>query len=194
MSRVDLTECKPSLLQIYCSELTSQADVTVETYLIPPPTTDSAYHTRIHHITSARTLHTAESGFAIHSHSGPPSSERRMLQLKEATEGTAGRLETTSTALAVSRVGASGVIDLLGNGKGKVQDADGNSNLCFPRTVFPTILGEVTPGGEGTWIAVRVFAQPFGESQLGHKGWVEGWKGCQDGWKSVEAMRRELGI
>jgi hypothetical protein len=119
-----------------------------------------------------------------------------MLPLKDATEGSAGRLESSApaAALAVSRVGASGVVDLLGGGgKGKIQDADGNSNLCFARTVFPTILDAVNPG-QDKWIAVRVFAKPFGEDQLEHKGWVEGWKACQKGWASVEEMRRDMGI
>lgn len=54
----------------------------VETWLIPPVTTESAYHTRIHKLTnsSSRNIVAAEAGFAIHSHHGPRTSERRFFK------------------------------------------------------------------------------------------------------------------
>jgi hypothetical protein len=157
------------------------ADVEVLTWLIPPPTAQAGYHTRIHKLTnrSSRTLQYAEGGFAIHSHFGPHHSERRFLEMKEVTKGGYGRYESDSSALAVSRAGVSGVVDMLGSGRGKVQDTDGNSNLIAVRTVIPMIMGQA---GEGeTWIAVRIYALPAKEGKVGRvgEGWVDEWKGLE---------------
>lgn len=57
----------------------ASADTSVTTYLIPPSTTSTPYHTRLHHIVTPRDLLAFDGGWAIHSHSGPtPMSERRL--------------------------------------------------------------------------------------------------------------------
>lgn len=169
-------------------EANEPADVTVETYLIPPPTSFSPFHTRVHKITSARPILAADSGFAIHSQTGPIESERRMPVLKAPTEDQYGRYEDKRSGIATSRAGISGVSDLLRTGRGRVHNADGNSNTNFARTVIPSIVSQVH--GE-KWLATRIFAIP-GDS-VKH-GWLETWEESQKGWDSIEEMKEELGI
>ncbi|RSH81436.1 hypothetical protein EHS25_006792 [Saitozyma podzolica] len=136
-------------------------DVTVTTWSIPPPCTSAAYHTRVHHIVSPRRILASDAGFAIHSHTGPSADhERRIPTLASPVSGDHGRYESPHSALAVSKAGVSGVIDLLGAGRGVVQDADGNSNLMSPRTVIPLLLHEVK---REMWLASTVFAVPADE-------------------------------
>jgi hypothetical protein len=91
----------------------------------------------------------------------------------------------------VSKAGVSGVIDLLGNGKGVVQDADGNSNLMSPRTVIPLLLSEVE--GE-MWLASRVFAVPADERGEVRE-WVEGWKDVEGrSYHDAKEVLREAGV
>lgn len=149
------------------------------TWLIPPSTIDSAYHVRIHKLTnlSSRKILAADSGFAIHSHSGPVNSERRLLNIDTVSEGISGRFQSKHAALIVSKAGASGVIDLIGSvaGAARVQDADGNSNLISPRTAFPLILSECEQG-ETTWLATKIYAVPFGDQGLETRGWKFVWE------------------
>ena len=130
----------------------------------------------------------ADSGFAIHSHVGPIESERRMPVLTNPTEEQFGRFEDRRAGLATSRAGVSGVYDLLRTGRGRVHDADGNSNTNFARTVIPSIVSEVK--GE-KWLATRVFAIPSDSVQ---KGWLKDWESSQKGWDSVDEMRKDLDI
>ena len=173
-----------------CSEAAADvvADVTVETWLIPPPTSTSPFHTRVHKITSARAILAADSGFAIHSHTGPIESERRMPVLKAPTEDQWGRSKNKESGIATSRAGISGVSDLLHTGKGRVHDVDGNSNTNFARTVVPSIVSQVN--GE-KWLATRVFAIPADSVK---QGWLKAWESCQKGWDSIDEMKKELGI
>jgi hypothetical protein len=166
--------------------------VTVTTWLIPPPSTSSAYHTRVHHIISPRRILASDAGFAIPSHTGPSAEhERRIPTLTSLVSGGHGRYETSHSALAVSRAGVAGIIDLLGNGKGVVQDADGNSNLMSPRTVIPLLLHEVE--GE-TWLASRVFAAPADERGEVNE-WVEGWKDVAGrSYGDAKDVLREAGV
>lgn len=166
----------------------SIADVTVETYLIPPATTTTPYHSRLHKITSARTILAADSGFAIHSQSGPIESERRFPVLSHVKETEHGRYENASTGIAHSRAGVSGVIDLLGTGQGRVHDADGNSNTNFARTVIPSIVSEVK--GE-VWLATRVFALP---AESAKRGWLKDWEAAQQRYSSVDELKKDLGL
>jgi hypothetical protein len=164
------------------------ADVTVETYLIPPPTSSSQFHTRVHKITSPRAILAADSGFAIHSQTGPIGSERRMPVLQAPSENIHGRFENKHSGIATSRTGISGVSDLLRTGRGRVQNADGNSNTNFARTVIPSIVSQVD--GE-KWLATRVFAIPADSIS---KGWLKEWEATQKGWDSIDEMQKELGI
>jgi hypothetical protein len=111
-----------------------------------------------------------------------------MPVLSAPTEDQYGRFEDKQAGLATSRAGVSGVFDLLSTGRGRVHDADGNSNTNFARTVIPSIVSEVK--GE-TWLATRVFAIP--SDHVG-KGWLKGWESSQKGWDSIDEMRRDLGI
>lgn len=167
---------------------TDLADVTVETYLIPPQTNSTPYHTRLHKISTSRTLLAADSGFAIHSHSGPIESERRMPVLSKLTEEAHGRYESPHSGLGHSRVGISGVIDLLGTGRGRVHDADGNSNTNDSRTVIPSIVTEVK--GE-MWLATRVFALPEGSVKAG---WLEEWERCGKRYDGIDELKHDLGL
>jgi len=176
------------LSRIHCLLADKPADVTVETYLIPPPTSSSSFHTRVHKITSPRAILAADSGFAIHSQTGPIGSERRMPVLQAPTEDTFGRVENQHSGIATSRAGVSGVSDLLHIGRGRVHNADGNSNTNFARTVIPSIVSQVN--GE-KWLATRVFAIP-GDSVS--KGWLKEWEASEKGWDSVDEMKKELGI
>lgn len=162
--------------------------MTVETFLVPPATPSTPFHTRLHKITSARPILAADSGFAIHSHSGPVESERRFPTLSQVTENDFGRFENGSIGLGHSRAGVSGVVDLLGTGQGRVHDADGNSNTNFSRTVIPSIVSEVK--GE-EWLATRVFALPAESAQ---KGWLKDWQASQKRYNSIEELKKELGL
>ncbi|KAK6905252.1 hypothetical protein I204_08094 [Kwoniella mangroviensis CBS 8886] len=176
-------------------------EVKITTWLVPPSTTSTPYHTRVHHISISssfnRDLRLADSGFAIHSHFGPEGSERRIPVLGKPAEGVAGRSSIETSAVAVSRKGVSGVINLLSvqGGKGRVEDVDGNTNLISPRTVLPTIFHELKAGEEEKWIATRVWALPFSESEgLKTKGWLEGWEDSQKGYGSIEELKKDLRI
>lgn len=83
------------------------------------------------------------------------------------------------------------MIDLIGSGKAMVQDADGNSNLMAPRTVFPLILTDCQGHGEGTvWLGTRVYAMPFGEKGLETGGWKDGWEE-EKGGMGLEKLREK---
>lgn len=185
MSSLHLDQCHIDL-----TDTLGLADVTVETYLIPPATNSTPYHTRLHKVTSTRQtkILAADSGFAIHSHSGPIESERRMPVLSAPSEDTHGRFSSASAGLGFSRAGVSGVVDLLGTGQGLVQDADGNSNTNYPRTAIPTIISEVQ--GE-TWLATRVFALP---AESAEQGWLKDWNAAQKRYSSVDELKKELGL
>ncbi|WWC58154.1 uncharacterized protein I303_100689 [Kwoniella dejecticola CBS 10117] len=176
-------------------------EVEIITWLIPPSANSTPYHTRVHHLKITegfkRDLKLADSGFAIHSVFGPLGSERRILVKDSPEEGVAGRTSTDHSAVAVSRKGVSGVIDLLPSqgGRGSVEDTDGNTNLISPRTVLPTIFYELKAGETEKWVATRVFAVPFTEEEgLGTKGWLQGWKDAQQGYKRIEELKKDLGI
>ncbi|WVW81841.1 hypothetical protein I302_103839 [Kwoniella bestiolae CBS 10118] len=176
-------------------------EVEITTWLVPPSTTSKPYHTRIHHISISssfnRDLKLADSGFAIHSHFGPEGSERRIPVLGKVEEGVAGRISTERAAVAVSRKGVSGVINLLPSdgGNGSMEDVDGSTNLISPRTVLPTIFHELKAGEKEKWIATRVWALPFVEAEgLKTKGWLKGWEEDQKGYKDVEELKNALGI
>lgn len=156
------------------------------TWLIPPTSTSCGYHTRIHKINSVRELDYSDAGFAIHSTTGPSHSERRLpvgldLPLH-------GRYETSHSAIAVSKAGVSGIVDLSGGGSGKVQDVDGNSNLIAVRSVIPTIQGKVGKGE--TWLASRVYAVPSDVGDGARGGWEEGWKECEKGLQGIEGVKK----
>lgn len=102
-------------------------DVSVETWLIP----HERWHFRVHHVTSPRLLWTTEGGFAS------PKTDFNADQLFEHEE----------SAWVVGASGNfSGILDASNPPRrGRVTSPHGNTNVMFPRTVIPQLLGEVTP-------------------------------------------------
>ena len=114
----------------------------VETWLIPAP----PWHLRLHRLRTERPLWSAEGGFALDRTGDDPLAR-------------AG-LERAEHGLAFARypAGGSGLLDLLGGRRGQVLRVDPNTNLLYPRTVLPTLLGEHGPGEH--WLACAVIADP----------------------------------
>lgn len=168
-------------------------DVTVTTYLIPPQSTTTPYHTRIHHIETSRPLVAVDGGWAIHSHTGPTEhSERRIPEVKTLKEDTDARYEspTSDCAMAISKAGVSGVIDLAGTGKAVVLDVDGSSNLVAPRTVIPAVRTKVA--GD-VWLASRIWGVPAKGGRA--SGWLKGWEEeVGKGKREVQALIKELEV
>ena len=147
------------------------SDVSVETYLLPPTEAAPNWHLRVHHVTTGRALRICEGAFALY---GTRESDGRPLEALNAaaTEGT----ETAhSTALAVSRAGAVGIVELgsFDTRRGRVLDADANSNLVDSRTVLPSLLSELK-AGDDVWYVTAVFAIPASVQQW-HTAWPVGW-------------------
>jgi hypothetical protein len=167
--------------------------VTVTTYLVPPQTTTTPYHTRLHHVVTARPLIAVDGGWAIHSHTGPSEhSERRLPVVSSLSEDTDGSYTSPSrdSAIAVSKAGISGVINLASTGKAVVLDVDGSSNLIAPRTVIPAVRTEVA--GD-VWLASRIWGVPAKEGRL--RGWMQGWDtDVARGKRGIDELVKELGI
>ena len=147
------------------------SDVSVETYLLPPTEAAPNWHLRVHHVTTGRALRICEGAFALY---GTRESDGRPLEALNAaaTEGT----ETAhSTALAVSRAGAVGIVELgsFDTRRGRVLDADANSKLVDSRTVLPSLFSELK-AGDDVWYVTAVFAIPASVQQW-HTAWPVGW-------------------
>lgn len=173
-------------------------DTTVTTFLVPPSTTNTPYHIRLHHISSPRKLQTVDGGWAIHSMvrtSASPFSDRRMFELKEwnSKSHSYGRFQSGSSAIAHSSAGISGVIDLLGtSGEVRVIDADGTTNVISPRTVIPAVFNDVQ--GE-KWLATKVWGVPFksGSDEAGK--WAAQWeKDTGKTYNDVADVVKEMGL
>ncbi|KAJ5259635.1 hypothetical protein N7478_012616 [Penicillium angulare] len=127
-------------------------DVTVETWLIPHP----LWHMRVHQITSPRRLWTIEGGFAI------PKSDFQADQLTE----------SESSACVDGDLGDfSGIRDVsTPPRRGKVTSPHGNTNVMFPRTLVPQLLGEVVAGSTCTFSSA-ILAGP--DCELFGKHWSQ---------------------
>ncbi|WP_404403457.1 DUF2264 domain-containing protein [Pelagibacterium halotolerans] len=119
------------------------AGLTVDSWLdVGPP----GWHVRLHRIVTDRPLKVAEGGFSVDrtgdGHITPP----------DWINESAGhaRVRTLSAVSAIH--------DLSGTRNGTIVRAAPNTNLLFPRTFFPRLLGAVPEGT--TWIATAVFAAP----------------------------------
>ncbi|KAL7419429.1 hypothetical protein Q5752_006267 [Cryptotrichosporon argae] len=140
-------------------------DVAVETWLIPPTAAAPNFYLRVHKITSARALFSAEAGWATY---GQAADGRALVQAFSG-ETSPGGLHDVGIARATTRIGSVGVVDLAVNGsggkrQGSLVQSDPNSNVIFSRSILPTLLGAVGKGT--TWIATAVFGVPFADEQV----------------------------
>lgn len=120
----------------------------VDTWLDLGP---DGWHVRLHRVVTDRALMLSEGGFAIDrtgdGHKTPP----------DWTTETAGMARVrTGSAL-------SGIHDLAGHRPGTVIRAAPNTNLLFPRTLFPRLAGEVPAGT--TWLGTAVLGLPDPEAR-----------------------------
>ena len=117
------------------------------------------WHVRLHRITSDVPLEVAEGGFAIDrtgdGNGLPPG-------WVEAGPGRA-------TVRSLSAVSA--LADLMGQREGMIVRAAPNTNLRFPRTVFPRLAGKVPAGT--TWLATAAFAVPDPRAEIPPFDWPE---------------------
>ena len=147
--------------------------VEVKTWLVPPTDEAPNWHIRLHRVKTDRDLLSAEGGFAI---LGTRSEDGRQLTALSPKFPNEGIEVTGKGVVVVSRAGASGVAELAPRNTrvGSVCNVDANSNLIEPRTLLPTLCGELKSGSE-TWFAAAVFAMP---SVLdGWEGkWREAWE------------------
>jgi hypothetical protein len=163
----------------------------VTTWLVPPKTISTPYHTRVHRIDTDRILSTCEGGFAISSLSTNVKSRPTPLpSLPQAGPGH-GRFANGSQAFVQSDGGVSGMINLYGSREGVVLDVDSNSNLMCARTILPTLHGTVEAGT--TWMASRVFGVPS-DSVTGCD-WLNDWnRESERVFSSLEDMLDELEV
>ena len=144
----------------------------VTTWLVPPETTSTPNHTRVHRIDTDRVLSTCEGGFAISASSTDVNLRPTPLPRLPHAGPAHGRLANVTQAFVRSDGGASGMINLYGSREGVVLDVDSNSNLMCARTVLPTLQGTIEAGT--TWMASRIFGVPS-ESSVGSE-WLDHWK------------------
>ncbi len=107
---------------------------------------DPGWHLRLHRITTDVALQVAEGGFAID------------------RTGDGNRLPEDWVDLAPGRgfvrslSAVSGLVDLGGGREARILRAAPNTNLRYPRTLFPQLAGTVPAGT--SWLATAVFAVP----------------------------------
>jgi hypothetical protein len=147
-------------------------DVWVDTYLLPPTGMAPNWHLRVHHVIAGRKVKTAEGAWALY---GVQEHDTRELETLS-DSSSEGRLEGEHDALAVSKAGAVGILELSKNGirKGKVLNADSNGNLIDCRTVLPSLISDLN-AGDRVWFATAVFAMPASVEGWQNK-WREGWQ------------------
>lgn len=121
-------------------------DVEVETWLVPM----APWHVRIHRLRTARPLSSREGGFAVSCGDDDEEGPRR---------GQAFRRKPHH-AFSVQSAGATGIHDLLKQRKGKLLRPHPNTNLIYPRTEFPVLVGRHTPGEH--WLVCAVLGLPAG--------------------------------
>ncbi|OCT45377.1 hypothetical protein CLCR_05606 [Cladophialophora carrionii] len=175
-ARLETIEGTPVLV----SEWKPWSDVVVETYLIPPSEATPNWHLRLHRITSGgRSLKTSEGAFALN---GVATSDERELQTMN-EEKSEGRQESNGEAIAVTRGGAVGIVELAQPARvGRVLDEDANSNLVESRSVLPSLAMDV-PKDADIWLTTAVFAIPASVTDYQTR-WQDGWQRRPDipGW------------
>lgn len=159
------------------SEWRPWPNVSVETFLLPPTQSHGNWHIRVHRIRTGRALQTAEGAFAIYGCQND--SGRALGDLRDGQSE--GKSQKTREALAVSRAGAVGIIEMQpGNHReGEIVKSDPNSNLMESRTVLPSLLSNLD-AGQHCWHTTAVFAIPSS---------AEGWKAAwRSNWDSRPTM------
>jgi hypothetical protein len=148
-------------------------DVEVKTWLVPPTDETPNWHLRVHRVSTARDLQSAEGGFAI---LGTRQKDGRALTELTNASPNEGTSATSVDAVVVSRAGASGVAELFTDSgrTGGICNVDANSNLIEPRTLLPTMYSDLK-AGETKWFVTAVFAMTA--SSHGWQGrWKQGWE------------------
>lgn len=125
-------------------------DVFIKTVLMPL----GPYHIRIHQIKTSRRLITAECGFSTAWGDG-------ISQLE--------KLGTESSVCALYPWSCSGIIDLTGSRRARLQATEPNTNLLHPRAVMPVLEGDI-PIGE-TVLACAVLGVI--DQEYCKKSWLE---------------------
>jgi hypothetical protein len=105
-------------------------DVEVKSYLVA----GNPWHFRIHLINTARTIDTAEGGFAVGIEN--VTSEKVNFETSISDKG----------SFASSICGTSSIINLYGERKSELIFPNSNTNLIYSRTIIPTLTGKLTPG------------------------------------------------
>jgi len=117
-------------------------EVEVETWILPA----GAWHLRLHHLTTRRTIWSAEAGFALDRTGDDPVRESGIH--KELGDRASARYPS----------GGTGIANLVGERTASILRADPNTNLLTQRTVIPQLTAQHAPGEH--WLACAVFAEP----------------------------------
>ncbi|KAJ5641446.1 hypothetical protein N7490_005446 [Penicillium lividum] len=173
------------------------AEIEIETTLIPPCDEWPDWHVRIHRIRSQNhnstheNLILVEGGFAIQA-----KQPRQMVALNQdwangfEHEGT---LENDVSSLVLSRAGASGLKSILDSGtvvEGKILKSDPNTNLIEPRALIPTIQHKVTiQSGREAVIATAVFAIANGKNDITREELFKRWFHQPQLGNAIEALK-----
>jgi hypothetical protein len=107
------------------SRWTPWPDVEIETWLVPL----APWHVRVHRLRTGRALRTAEGAFAVDRDPAPHDAKTGL-----------------GLALFDSPAGLCVIEDLLGEREGTLVRALPGTNVLAPRTVIPTLTGELAPG------------------------------------------------
>ncbi|KAK5200092.1 hypothetical protein LTR92_000633 [Exophiala xenobiotica] len=153
-ARLEMKDNSPVLISTWMP----WQDVSIDTYLLPPTEDAPNWHLRVHSITTGkRALKSSEGAFGLHGVS--QKDERELPQMSG--QDTEGRREGTGEALAISRGGAVGIVEMHQpqTRSGRVLDEDANSNLTESRSVLPSLTLDLEPD-TSTWMATAVFAMP----------------------------------
>ncbi|KAF9698833.1 hypothetical protein EKO04_003129 [Ascochyta lentis] len=155
---------------VLVSSMKPWPDVEVQTFLIPPAEETPNWHVRVHKITTARDVLTAEGAFAVH---GAKESDGRVFNGFDEALPEGGK-EGDQSALAASRSGAVGIAELSSTSRlGHILQADANSNLVEARSVVPLLRNELKAGST-SWFVTAVYALPSSVDGW-KKSWNEGW-------------------
>ncbi|NLO85096.1 MAG: DUF2264 domain-containing protein [Clostridiales bacterium] len=119
------------------------ADVTVDTTITPV----GEWHVRVHRINSTRPMHVAEGCYAI-SRDG---------------DGVMSQEECAEHAVIKAAWGISGLVNLQGFAGGTIVYPEPNTNLMAPRTLIPTLVGEI-PAGETVLVSAVLGTVTGGEA------------------------------